>query len=177
MEILEQPLPGAWHIRLKRLPDARGCFVKTYSRSFYEASGIRLDMAEEYYSVSQKNVIRGMHFQIPPHDHDKVIYCAAGTVEDVLLDLRSGPGYGKIYMARLSGDEPDLLFIPKGVAHGFLSLTDGSLMVYKTSAEYAPQHDKGILWNSFGYDWKTPSPILSERDRQHPPFGAFVSPF
>jgi dTDP-4-dehydrorhamnose 3,5-epimerase/CDP-3, 6-dideoxy-D-glycero-D-glycero-4-hexulose-5-epimerase len=177
MDVVEEPLPGVYRIRLRELADARGRFVKTYSHSTFLAAGIAFDFREEYFSVSKKNVVRGMHFQIPPHDHDKVVYCAVGAVEDVLLDIRSGPEYGRVYSIVLSSDQPEVLFIAKGVAHGFRSLTDDSLMVYKTSTEYAPQHDRGILWNSFGHDWRISDPILSDRDRCHPAIGEFVSPF
>jgi dTDP-4-dehydrorhamnose 3,5-epimerase len=177
MEFVEELLPGVRQVRLKRFVDGRGDFVKTYDRSVYFAAGVAFDFAEEFYSVSMKNVVRGMHFQRPPHDHDKIVYCAAGAVEDVLLDLRKGDGYGRFRSVVLSADDPLLLFIPKGVAHGFKSLADDSLMIYKTSTEYAPQHDCGICWNSFGYDWQCKAPIISKRDQQHPRFSEFQSPF
>jgi len=177
MQFLEQILPGAHRVLLTRLSDVRGDFVKTYSHTMYAAAGVDFQFREEYYSISEKNVIRGMHFQAPPHDHDKIVYCAIGAVEDVLLDLRSGPGYGKYRSMLLSAKRPELIVVPKGVAHGFRALNNGSLMVYKTSTEYAPQHDLGIRWNSFGFDWRCDSPILSERDCHHPPFADFQSPF
>ena len=177
MQFLEEILPGALRVRLKRLCDARGDFVKTFSQTLYGSAGIEFEFREEYYSTSKKDVIRGMHFQTPPHEHDKIVYCAAGAVEDVLLDLRRGSGYGKSCSVLLSDDRPEVIVIPKGVAHGFRSLKDGSLMVYKTSTEYAPQHDTGIHWNSFGFDWRCDSPILSDRDLGHPLFSEFKSPF
>jgi dTDP-4-dehydrorhamnose 3,5-epimerase/CDP-3, 6-dideoxy-D-glycero-D-glycero-4-hexulose-5-epimerase len=118
-----------------------------------------------------------MHFQMPPHDHVKVVYCAAGAVLDVLLDLRAGSAYGNLASAHLSGDEPHILWIPKGIAHGFLSLTDNSLMIYKTSSEHAPTHDAGIRYDSFGFNWAIDDPILSDRDRQHIALADFTSPF
>lgn len=177
MEFFDEPLPGALRVRLKRLPDARGCFVKTYSHSVFTAAGVDFDCREEYYSISKKDTVRGMHFQLPPHDHAKIGYCAAGAVEDVLVDLRSGPGYGKFCSFLLSADEPSLIIIPKGLAHGFKSLTDGSIMVYKASSEYAPQHDTGICWDSFGFNWDLDSPVISDRDRKHPSLSEFVTPF
>jgi dTDP-4-dehydrorhamnose 3,5-epimerase len=177
MEFAKEILPGVHRLGLKRLADARGDFVKTFSRSVYGAAGVSFDFAEEYYSTSHKDVIRGMHFQIPPHDHGKIVYCAVGAVRDVLLDLRKGPGYGKAVSLVLSADAPELLVIAKGVAHGFAALQDNSLMVYKTNTEYAPQHDRGIRWDSFGFDWKVSNPLLSDRDKLHPPFAEFASPF
>jgi dTDP-4-dehydrorhamnose 3,5-epimerase-like enzyme len=107
----------------------------------------------------------------------KVVYCAAGAVDDVLLDLRKGSGYGRVAQVRLSADEPSLVFIPQGIAHGFRSLTDHSLMVYKTSTEHAPSADAGLLWSSFGHDWGCDAPVMSERDQRHPALADFNSPF
>lgn len=178
MQFEHEILPGAWVVRLKRFADARGTFVKTYARSVFGAHAAgRFEMAEEFYSLSQRDVVRGMHFQLPPHDHAKLVYCAAGAVEDVLLDLRRGLGYGCVATVTLDAEAPTLVFIPSGVAHGFRSLVDASLMVYKTSTEHAPSHDAGIRWDSFGFDWRCDAPVLSERDRAHPPLAAFASPF
>lgn len=177
MQFAQELLPGAWLVRLKRHEDLRGNFVKTYAQSVFERAGQSFEVREEFYSVSNKDVIRGMHFQLPPHAHDKVVYCPVGAVLDILLDLRSGPSYGKSVSVLLSETEPVLVFIPKGIAHGFKSLQDGSLMVYKTSTEHAPSHDAGIRWDSFGFDWKLEVPIMSERDRQHPAFANFATPF
>ena len=177
MQFSEEILPGAWRVRLERLADARGEFVKTYSHNLFLSAGVDFQFREEFYSVSQKDVIRGMHFQTPPHDHDKIVYCAAGAVEDVLLDLRKGADYGKHISLTLSADRPELIVVPRGIAHGFRSLKDGSLMVYKTSTEHAPKHDMGIRWDSFGFEWRCESPILSARDLRHQAFADFTSPF
>lgn len=177
MQFSEELLPSTWLVTLRRFEDMRGTFVKTYARTLFDQRQASFEMREEFYSVSNKDVIRGMHFQLPPHDHVKLVYCPVGAVEDVLLDLRSGPGYGRMARVRLSGDHPSLVFIPKGIAHGFRALMDGSLMVYKTSTEHAPKADAGIRWDSFGYDWGVDQPIISDRDRQHPPLDSFVTPF
>ena len=118
-----------------------------------------------------------MHFQTPPHAHDKLVYCAHGRVLDVLLDLRRGSGYGHSVGVTLDSSQPAVLFIPRGVAHGFRALTDDALMVYKTSTEHAPSHDAGVRHDSFGFDWKCDEPMLSERDRGHPALADFDSPF
>ena len=170
-------LPGVRHIRLRKLGDMRGSFVKTYARSVFDQNEVAFDLREEFYSFSRKDVIRGMHFQLPPHDHVKLVYCPAGAVLDVLVDLRSGAGQGKVASVLLSGEEPSLLVIPRGVAHGFKSLSDDSLMVYKTSTEHAPSHDAGICWDSFGFDWGVDHPVISARDSTHPSLADFTSPF
>jgi len=177
MQFGRELLPGAMLVALKRFEDARGSFVKTYARGAFEAAGIGFDFREEFYSFSRKDVVRGMHFQLPPHDHVKLVTCPAGAVLDVLVDLRRGPGYGRVASVVLSADEPALLVIPKGIAHGFKALRDDSLMVYKTSTEHAPSHDAGIRWDSFGFDWDVEAPIVSARDAAHPALSDFSSPF
>jgi dTDP-4-dehydrorhamnose 3,5-epimerase/CDP-3, 6-dideoxy-D-glycero-D-glycero-4-hexulose-5-epimerase len=177
MQFSKELLPGAWFIELKRFDDMRGNFVKTYANALFEQHRLPFELKEEFYSLSNKDVIRGMHFQLPPHDHDKIVYCPIGAVDDVLLDLRAGASYGQVAQVRLSADQPAVVFIPKGIAHGFRSLVDGSLMVYKTSTEYAPAFDAGIRWDSFGFDWGVPQPCMSERDQKHPPFSSFNTPF
>jgi dTDP-4-dehydrorhamnose 3,5-epimerase-like enzyme len=107
----------------------------------------------------------------------KLVYCPVGAVLDVLVDLRRGAGQGRVASLVLSEDEPSILVIPKGVAHGFKALRDNSLMVYKTSTEHAPSHDAGIRWDSFGFDWGVKTPVVSARDAAHPALGDFVSPF
>lgn len=177
MQPNKQLLPGTWLFGLNRIDDLRGAFVKTYARTTFTSHNLNFEFAEEFYSLSKKDVIRGMHFQLPPHDHVKMVYCPVGAVLDVLLDLRGGPGYGRTASVILSEDNPGLVVIPKGVAHGFRSLTDKSLMVYKTSTEYAPTHDSGVRWDSFGFDWQCRSPILSERDLKHPELNLLLTPF
>lgn len=183
MQFAQELLPGTWLVKLPRFDDVRGSFVKTFSRRALDATLVdqlgleSFDFREEFYSTSAKNVIRGMHFQLPPHDHVKLVYCAQGAVLDVLLDLRQGACYGNVASVTLNASEPALLYIPRGIAHGFRSLTDDSLMIYKTSTEHAPTHDGGIRWDSFGFDWSCNTPTLSVRDVAHPALAEFISPF
>jgi dTDP-4-dehydrorhamnose 3,5-epimerase/CDP-3, 6-dideoxy-D-glycero-D-glycero-4-hexulose-5-epimerase len=177
MQFSEEILPGTWVVSLKRFEDIRGTFVKTYARSMFDLYDVGFEWQEEFYSTSTKDVIRGMHFQLPPHDHVKLVYCPLGAVEDVLLDLRSGPGYGRVAKVLLTAEQPSMVFIPQGIAHGFRALVDGSLMVYKTSTEHVPMADAGIRWDSFGHDWGLKQPTMSDRDRQHPRLATFVTPF
>ena len=152
METLKELLPGCFLLQPKRFEDQRGSFVKTHHEGQSETLGVNLDIKEEFYSVSHKNVVRGMHFQLPPHAHEKLVYCTRGVVTDVLLDLRQGPVYGKVASAELSGNNAYLVFIPKGIAHGFAALTAEALMLYKTTTVHAPQSDCGIRWDSFGFE-------------------------
>ena len=174
---IHEILPKVWYIKLDKFEDARGSFTKTYTSHLYHQYLGEFEMREEFYTVSKKDVIRGMHFQLPPNDHKKVVFCAAGSARDVILDLRQGKGYGRYVDIHLSGEEPGLLFIPKGIAHGFRALEDNTNMVYKTSSAYVPESDKGILWNSFGYDWGSGMPVVSDRDQLHPSFKDFKTPF
>lgn len=177
MVLEKEVLPGTWLIKLNPVLDDRGAFIKTFSAGLYKEMGLSTLINEEYYSISHKNVIRGMHFQVPPHDHAKLVYCLAGEVEDVVLDIRQGYNYGNCVGLRLSSLEPSLLWIPPGIAHGFRSKCDHTIMVYKTSSEFQPLADQGIRWNSFGYDWGNENFIISDRDCLHPYLSEFESPF
>ena len=177
MASIHEILPKVRYVKIEKFKDVRGSFIKTYTPHLYHQYLHEFKMREEFYTVSKKNVIRGMHFQLPPDDHEKVVFCSAGSARDVMLDLRPGKGYGKFVDIHLSGEEPGLLFMPKGIAHGYRALEDITNMVYKTSSEYAPESDTGILWNSFGYDWGPAVPILSDRDQLLSSFEDFKTPF
>lgn len=175
-------LPGAFHVPLPRFADARGEFVKTHAVSALARLGIAFELREAFYSVSHRDVIRGMHFQTPPHDHDKIVYCADGAALDVLLDLRPGATYGAVRSVRLDATTPSLVFAPRGIAHGFRALADHTMMFYQVSTEHAPANDAGVRWDSFGFDWVQgepfgAAPIVSDRDRAHPAFADVVTPF
>ncbi len=158
--------------------DVRGSFTKIYNDDFYREANIEFELKEQYISVSNKGVIRGMHFQLPPFDCDKLVMVLNGSVVDVVLDLRkSSPTYLQWVDVVLNGKQPEVLWIPKGCAHGFLSLEDKSSMIYNVSALYKPEHDTGIKWNSFGYEWKEKNPIISERDQGLPALDQFQTPF
>jgi len=176
---ISQPLYGVHLLNPKIFNDHRGNLIKTYHSYIYEDLGISFTPQEEFISTSHKWVLRGMHFQLPPHDHAKLVFCISGRVLDVLLDLRwESPTYGKTATAVLSGDNHHQFFMPKGIAHGFLSLEDNSVMVYKSSAVHSPDHDTGIAWDSFGYSWPEKEKIItSERDSRLLPFSHFKSPF
>ncbi len=165
MKFIPTPLAGAFEIEFLKKSDHRGNFVKTFHKSMFSDVGIDFQIRESYFSVSHKNVIRGMHFQAVPHEHDKLVYCPKGKILDVILDLRNdSPTYGQYHTAELSEANGKAIFAPKGFAHGFLSLEDETITTYLLSSEYAPQSDAGVLWNSFGFEWPCTNPIISERD-------------
>lgn len=175
---IEQPFAGVHLIEPRVFTDARGEFVKTYHRDLFRELGIDFTPAEEFFSTSHRGVLRGLHFQLPPHDHAKLVYCLAGAVKDVLVDLRrASPQFGRAFDTELSEGNRRLLFIPPGVAHGFLALEEGSVMAYATSTVHAPSHDAGIRWDSIGFEWGIDVPVISPRDAAFPALAEFVSPF
>jgi len=177
-DLKSSKLAGCFELQPKAFDDARGRFVKVFHEEAFAAQGLETDFAEEYYSVSHKNVIRGMHFQLSPMDHVKMVYCVQGEVMDVVVDLRVGsPTYGQHAVFELSAAKANSIYIPKGMAHGFCARSDDAIIVYKVSTVYAPAQDAGILWNSLGVAWPTTDAILSVRDQSFPSFAQFKSPF
>ncbi len=177
-ELVPTSIPGCTEIRPRIHRDARGRFVKVFHRQAFAAVGLNTEYPEEFYSVSHRGVIRGLHFQSPPMDHIKLVYCVAGEIQDVVLDLRRGsPTYGRHVPIKLSAQIGNMVYIPQGLAHGFCTLSETATMVYKVSNGYSPTHDCGVLWNSAGIPWAAIEPVLSERDRAHPSLETFQSPF
>lgn len=176
-EIRSTKIPDCFELLPRAHTDLRGKFVKVFHQDFFAQNGFETHFMEEYYSVSRKAVIRGMHFQLPPREHVKLVYCVKGEVLDVVLDLRKeSPTYGQYEVVTLSADISNCVYIPKGLAHGFCAISE-TVLVYKVSTTYSPDHDAGILWNSFGMAWPVASPIISVRDQSFPAFDVFESPF
>jgi dTDP-4-dehydrorhamnose 3,5-epimerase len=162
---IKQSIQGVFLIENFMAEDARGVFVKTLSAGKLESMGFISPFRESYYSKSFKNVIRGMHFQIPPYEHDKLVYVTEGNILDVVLDIRiSSSTYGKYLSFNLSAFG-DSVIIPRGCAHGFLTLSETATVVYNVTSEYEPSADKGILWDSFGFNWGIKDPVISDRDK------------
>ena len=171
-------ISGCFELQPKVFEDTRGRFVKVFHDLAFAEKSLETHFAEEYYSISIKNVIRGMHFQLPPRDHVKVVYCVQGEVMDVVVDLRIGsPTYGHYAAFELSAVKANSIYIPKGMAHGFCVLSELAIMVYKVSTVYSPEHDAGISWDSMGIPWPTMDANLSLRDQNFPKFAQFDSPF
>lgn len=174
----ESQIQGCFEVQPKVFQDERGRFVKTFHIDVFAKMGLQTKWAEEYYSISRKGVLRGLHFQLPPHDHEKLVYCVAGKVVDVVVDLRCGsPTYGQCVMFELSLEAANMVYIPRGLAHGFYTISDTATMMYKVSTVYAPEYDAGIHWNSVEFAWPDDNPILSKRDSEFPPISSFASPF
>lgn len=178
MKVHPTTLPGCLLLEPTLFNDLRGRFVKTFHNTTFESLGIAADFREEYYSVSKKGVIRGMHFQLPPEDHYKLVYCTAGAIFDAVLDLRRGsPTFGKHESFELSAENGHMLYIPSGFAHGFCALEDNSVMMYRVSTEYSQPHDCGIRWDTVEVNWPADAPIMSERDQSFCSLAEFNSPF
>lgn len=171
-------LNGAKIITLPSSADVRGSFVKTFHESSLAAHGITFTLRESYFSLSKKDVIRGMHFQLPPHQHSKIVFCPQGAIMDVIVDLRKdSPTYTQHYATELSAENHKAYYIPEGFAHGFKSLTEDAMTYYLVSSEYSQQHDTGIRYDSIGFDWGVIAPVLSARDLSFLGMGDFESVF
>ncbi|RIK83990.1 MAG: dTDP-4-dehydrorhamnose 3,5-epimerase [Planctomycetota bacterium] len=180
LNITPLPLRGAYLIDPIVHEDVRGRFIKSFHAEQLSEHGLRFELREEFYSVSSRGVLRGMHFQTPPFEHAKLVSCLQGRALDVLLDLRAGSDtYGRHCSVELHGTGQQIIWIPRGLAHGFLSLEDGTCVAYKTDREHAPAHDAGVRWDSFGFDWPLPVEqlLVSARDQGHPRLAEFRSPF
>lgn len=178
MKIEQTTIPDLKIIHLTEFNDLRGSFIKVFNKDFFEKNRLDTNFKESYYSISSKNVIRGMHFQNPPEEHAKLVYVNNGSINDVILDIRkNSPTFGVFYNVKLSSNNPKLIYIPVGCAHGFLSLEDCTMVTYLQTTCYDPVCDAGIKYNSFGMDWEISNPILSKRDISFLPFNQFISPF
>lgn len=178
MKIITNEIPGCYEILNTIYNDSRGTFVKTFHSPTFKKFGLNTIFEEEYYSISFKHVIRGLHFQLPPHDHVKLVYCILGFVKDFVVDLRLGsPTYGKHLSIDLSSEKGNMIYIPQGMAHGFCSLSKTSILVYKTSTIHHPNKDTGIKWDSAGISWPNENMIISERDKSFLKLKDFKSPF
>lgn len=167
MEFEELGIKGLFLIKSNIFKDDRGEFLKVFNKEIFLENNINFEIQESYYSISNKDVIRGMHFQTKEFAHDKLVYVANGKVLDVVLDLRKSSKTFKSYETiELSAEEGALLFIPKGCAHGFKSLEDNTMMIYNVSTVYSSTHDCGVRYDSFGMDWGIENPIISDRDKK-----------
>ena len=178
MQIETTFIPGLKLITLKELKDNRGSFIKTFNQDFFKLNELEVVFKESYYSISAKDVIRGMHFQIPPAEHIKLVYVNQGAIKDIILDIRSqSPTYGQYFSIKIDSTNPVLVYIPVGCAHGFLSLEDNTMVTYLQSSCYNSDCDKGIRYDSFGFDWGIKDPVISVRDQNFPAFSAVKSAF
>lgn len=166
---------------VKKIGDARGYFMETYSRRAFAAYGLQTDWVQENESLSEKKqTIRGLHFQLPPFAQAKLVRAVQGAILDVFVDLRKdSETYGQWDSIELSAENCKAVYVPRGFAHGFCTLVENTIIQYKVDNPYSPEHDSGIRWNDpdIGIDWKTANPVLSAKDEKSQFFRDFVSPF
>jgi len=178
MELVRLSIAGLFETRSNAVHDQRGTFVKVFHDASFRAHGLKFQAVEQYYSLSRRSVIRGLHFQSPPYGHDKLVYCVFGRVFDAVVDLRlRSPTYGQYATFELSPEHANAIFVPTGLAHGFYVQSEEAILVYSTTSEHQPTHDTGIRWDSAGIPWPTKEPIVSDRDSALPPLSEFQSPF
>jgi len=171
-------IPKCYEIEINEYEDERGIFVKTYQEKLFQRLQFKSSFVEQYYSVSYKGVLRGLHFQLPPMEHSKLIHLIKGEILDVVVDLRRGsPTYGKYHMFHLNGANKKIVFIPEGLAHGFYVLSDKAILLYNVTSVYSKEYDSGINWSSLDIKWPDSAPIISDKDSKLIDFNSFSSPF
>ena len=163
----------------KVFKDNRGYFLESFNANKL-SKVIKTNFVQDNESLSQKNVLRGLHFQVPPFAQAKLIRVIHGSILDVAVDLRkNSPTYGEHFKVVLSGDNKKQLFVPEGFAHGFLCLEDNTILNYKCSNYYAPDCENSIIWNDedLKIDWGMKQPILANKDQLAEKFSTFENPF
>jgi dTDP-4-dehydrorhamnose 3,5-epimerase len=180
MKLIKTQLDGLLIIDPDVFRDERGYFFESFNSSKFLNIGLDLNFVQDNESKSGKNVLRGLHFQVPPFEQGKLVRVVKGAVLDVAVDLRkNSPTYGKWEGVELSEQNKRMYWIPPGFAHGFLTLEDDTVFFYKCTAVYNKESERSIAWNDpdLMIHWGISYPVLSERDKISPAFSTFVSPF
>lgn len=183
MKVTRTELPDVVLLEPRRHGDHRGFFSETYNRQLCEHYGIGCAFVQDNQSLSEKpGVLRGLHFQIPPKAQDKLVRCVRGAILDVAVDIRHGsPTFGRWVGVEISAENWRQIFVPRGFAHGFITLEPNTEVIYKVSDYYSPEHERGIRFDdpAVGIDWRIApaDATLSERDRHHPPLAELETYF
>ena len=179
MNIIETKIEGVYIIKPKIFKDERGYFFESFNqKEINKKTNVRF--VQDNQSLSSKDILRGLHFQKPPFAQDKLVSVIKGSVLDVVVDIRiNSKTYGKYIFEELNEDNHHQLFIPIGMAHGFLSLENHTIFSYKCSNFYNKESEGAIKWNDpdLNIKWPVSNPILSEKDENAKKFSSFVSPF
>ena len=177
-ELIETPIKGCFEIIPRVFEDDRGRFVKTFHYGWFREQGLQSEYEEQYYSVSAKSVIRGLHFQAPPNAHVKLVSCLSGSILDVVVDLRKdSSSYRQFHTTEVSATKGNMVYVPEGLAHGFYVLSDRCIFLSMNSRKFSPECDRAINWNSIGFDWPDKNPVVSEKDRNAVMLNDYNSPF
>lgn len=181
MEIRERKLKGIFEIVLSPHQDNRGFFMRTFDDALFKENGIERKWVQENHARSDlKNIIRGLHFQLPPCTETKLVRCVNGAVLDVFVDLRKDSDtFGEWDSIELSGDNKKMVFIPRGFAHGYCTLTEKSEVLYKVDNYYNPKAECGIMWNDpdINISWPINDPVLSEKNTRNLSFREFIKQY
>ena len=180
MNIISTPIAGLLVIEPKVFKDHRGYFYESYNATAFKEAGIDAVFVQDNQSLSQKGILRGLHFQAPPHAQGKLVRVIKGAVLDVVVDIRkASPTYGQHYSIELTEDNFKMFWIPEGFAHGFLTLENDTIFSYKCTDVYNKASEGGLLWNDpeLNINWGISNPVLSEKDTQNPTLKEFSSPF
>jgi dTDP-4-dehydrorhamnose 3,5-epimerase len=174
MEFIAARIPGPYLIRRRQIADARGHFARAWCSAEFAEHGLDSTIAQINMAVSiRKGTIRGLHYQRAPHDEAKTVWCTRGSVYDVIVDVRLGsPTRGNWMSVNLTADEGDMLFVPRGFAHGYQTLVDDVELYYLTTSAYAPRAATGFRFDdpAFGIDWPLSVSVVSDQDRGWPAF-------
>lgn len=180
MEVTETFLKGLFVIKPKVFEDARGYFFESYNNAMFEKAGLNLKFVQDNQSLSQKGVLRGLHFQNPPYAQGKLVRVITGAVYDVAVDIRkNSPTYGKHFGLELNETNKWMMYIPEGFAHGFATLQDNTIFSYKCTNYYHKASEDCILWNDsdIGINWNIDNPLLSEKDKEGKKIKNFTTQF
>lgn len=174
MKFIETPLKGAFIIDLDPVEDERGFFARAGCRREFEAHGLTFQFVQCNISFNRKKgTLRGMHYQIKPHEEIKLVRCTRGAVYDVLVDLRpDSPTFKQWAAVDLNAENRRMLYIPVGLAHGFQTLEENTELFYQMSAFYAAEAARGVRWNdpAFGIQWPAEEQVISDKDQRYPDF-------
>jgi dTDP-4-dehydrorhamnose 3,5-epimerase len=174
MEVRQTGLDGVLELVPRKYSDSRGFFSETYNAAVFRDAGIDLVFVQDNHSLSEpRGVLRGLHYQLPPRAQDKLVRVVRGAIFDVAVDIRrSSPTFGKWVGVELSAEKWNQLLVPKGFAHGFVTLVDNAEVIYKVTDTYSPEHDRAFRFDDpqIAVRWpiKARELILSEKDRKAP---------
>ena len=168
-QIIPQVIPDCLELIPDIFCDERGETAKPFHSTSFRELGLPAAFQEELNVINHGHVLRGMHYQQVPYEQAKLVYCLKGEMLDVAIDIRpESPTYGEYMAIKLSAAKRNMIYIPAGFAHGYLTLSEETIVVYKMTNEYHPEAEGGIRWDSFGLDWGVAKPILSVKDTQWP---------
>jgi dTDP-4-dehydrorhamnose 3,5-epimerase len=180
MEIVKTELEGLIVLKPKVFEDARGYFFESYNQKLFKEAGLDLNFVQDNQSLSHTGVLRGLHFQVPPHAQGKLVRVITGAVYDVAVDIRkNSPTYGKWFGLELTQENKWMMYVPEGFAHGFLTLRDNTIFSYKCTNFYNKPAEDCLLWNDpdIGVKWNVTDPLLSQKDLEGKSLKNFVSPY